>query len=178
MSHESSSLEIHSYFLFSILKNSGTLSLKFFSFFQFFAFSELYFYFLLFFLFLATPQHMEFLSQGLDPSCSCNLSCSCGNTRSLTYCTRPGNGTCDPALPRCCRSQCTTAGIPELYFYIVNFNFYTISTCFKSQWSRNFCLSNLPSAVTQCSSLMPQTCMAAFFSQRTSLFCNFTVKYI
>ena len=43
-----------------------------------------------FFLFLATPQRMEFPGQGSDPSCSCNLSHSCGNTRSLTHCARPG----------------------------------------------------------------------------------------
>ena len=33
----------------------------------------------IFFSFLATPQHMQFLGQGSDPSCSCDLCCSCGN---------------------------------------------------------------------------------------------------
>ena len=32
-----------------------------------------------FFFFFATPQCMEFLGQGLDLSCSCNLYHSCGN---------------------------------------------------------------------------------------------------
>ena len=43
-----------------------------------------------FFFFLAAPWHMEFLGQGSAPSCSCNLSHSCGNTGSLTHCIRPG----------------------------------------------------------------------------------------
>ena len=38
--------------------------------------------------FLATLQHTEFLGQGSDPSCSCNLSHSCGNAGSLTHCAR------------------------------------------------------------------------------------------
>ena len=33
---------------------------------------------------------MEFLDQGSDPSRSCNLSCSCSNTRRLTHCAEPG----------------------------------------------------------------------------------------
>ena len=32
---------------------------------------------------------MEFPDQGSDPSCSCKLSHSCGNARSLTHCARP-----------------------------------------------------------------------------------------
>ena len=35
--------------------------------------------------FLATLQEIEFLGQGSDPSCSCNLSHSYGNARSLTH---------------------------------------------------------------------------------------------
>ena len=42
--------------------------------------------------FLAAPWHMEFLGQGSDPSCSCNLCQSCGNARSLTDCAQPGLG--------------------------------------------------------------------------------------
>ena len=41
----------------------------------------------LFFL-LAAPWHMEFLGQASDPSCSCDLSRNCSNTRSLTHCAR------------------------------------------------------------------------------------------
>ena len=44
----------------------------------------------LFFPFLATPQRTEFLAQGSDGSCSCNLSHSCSNARSLTLCARLG----------------------------------------------------------------------------------------
>ena len=36
-----------------------------------------------FFFFLAAPQHMEFLGQGSDPSCSFNLCCNAG---SLSHC--------------------------------------------------------------------------------------------
>ena len=47
------------------------------------------FYFI-FFPFLASLQYMGFLGQGSDPSCSCDLSCSCSNARSLTHCVRLG----------------------------------------------------------------------------------------
>ena len=48
-------------------------------------------FFSLFFFspFLAAPWHMEFPGQESDPSCSCDLSHSCNNTRSLTHCARP-----------------------------------------------------------------------------------------
>ena len=46
-------------------------------------------YFSIFFSLLAALQHMELLGQGLDPSSSLNLSCSCGNARSLTHYARP-----------------------------------------------------------------------------------------
>ena len=51
-----------------------------------------------FFSFLAAQQHMEFPSQGLDPSHSCDACCSCGNAGSLTHCAWPGT---EPA------SQCS-----------------------------------------------------------------------
>lgn len=38
------------------------------------------------FSFLAILWHMEFPGQGLDPNCSWDPSCNCGNTRSWTYC--------------------------------------------------------------------------------------------
>ena len=44
----------------------------------------------LFFHSWPTLRHMEFPGQGSDPSHSCDLSHSCGNTRSLTHCFRPG----------------------------------------------------------------------------------------
>ena len=43
-----------------------------------------------FFSFLATPWHMEFSGQGLDPSHNCDLNRSCGNTKSLTHCASRG----------------------------------------------------------------------------------------
>ena len=61
-----------------------------------------------FFFFLASLWHMEVLDQGSDLSCSCHLSPSCGNARSLTHCARPGierasqcsqDGT-DPIVPQ------------------------------------------------------------------------------
>ena len=48
--------------------------------------------------FVATPQHIEFLGQGLDPSHSQrhrhDLSHSCGNAGSPTHCARPGIKLC------------------------------------------------------------------------------------
>ena len=43
-----------------------------------------------FFSFLATPWHTEFSGQGSDLGCSCALCSNCGNTGSLTHCTRLG----------------------------------------------------------------------------------------
>ena len=36
-----------------------------------------------FFPFLATPRHMEFLGQGSNPNCSCDLCHGCGNAESF-----------------------------------------------------------------------------------------------
>ena len=52
-----------------------------------------------FLIFLAAPQHIELPGQGSDLSCICNLHCSCGNTRSLTPCARPGI----KSMSECCR---------------------------------------------------------------------------
>ena len=60
-----------------------------FLFFSGFLFFILFYYYFIF-SFLATPWHMEFPGQGSDLSCSCDLSHSCGNARSLTGCARPG----------------------------------------------------------------------------------------
>lgn len=43
-----------------------------------------------FFSFLAAPQYVEFLGQGLDPSGSCDLCCSCGNSGSFNPLCHPG----------------------------------------------------------------------------------------
>ena len=42
------------------------------------------------FSFSAATQHVEFLDQGSDSSCSCDPCHSRGNTRSLTHCAGPG----------------------------------------------------------------------------------------
>ena len=42
------------------------------------------------FSFLAIPWHMGFLSQGSDPSHSCDLHHSCSNAGALTHCARRG----------------------------------------------------------------------------------------
>ena len=47
-------------------------------------------FFINFFSFFTSPQHMEFLGQGWDLSCSFHLHHSCGNARSLTHCARTG----------------------------------------------------------------------------------------
>ena len=66
------------------------------------------FFFFLFWSFLAALRHMEFLGQGTDPSCSCNLSCSCGDPGSLTHRARLGikpafqcsQDSADPVVPQ------------------------------------------------------------------------------
>ena len=57
------------------------------------------YYYYYFFLFLAAPWHVEFLGQGSDPSCRCDLCCSCGNAGSFTHSAGPGT---EPAS-QCCR---------------------------------------------------------------------------
>ena len=52
------------------------------------------------------------LGQGVDLSCSHDLSHCCGNTRSLTHCAGPGS---NQALPGHQWSHCTTAGTPDSY---------------------------------------------------------------
>ena len=47
-----------------------------------------------FLLFLVACGHTEFPDQGSDPSCSCNLSRRCGNTRSFTHCACRGSNLC------------------------------------------------------------------------------------
>ena len=62
--------------------------------------------------FLFSQQHVEFLGQGSDPSCSCDQHHSYGNARSLTHCAGPGS---KPATwQRCGWSHCATAGTPSI----------------------------------------------------------------
>ena len=46
-------------------------------------------------------------------SCSCYLSRSCINARSLTHCAGLGFEPCMPVLPRCNRSHCAIVGTPS-----------------------------------------------------------------
>ena len=64
-----------------------------------------FFLFFCIFSFLAAPQHMEFPGQGSE----LNLSCSCGNTRSLTGCAGQGWNLC-PWSPEMLPSHCITVG--------------------------------------------------------------------
>ena len=81
----------------------------------------------LFFFFLATPWPEEFLSQGSDPSHSCNLRCSYGNARTLTH--GAGDWTHVPALQRHHQCHCVTAETPVIYFEEIetaHFHVYTL----------------------------------------------------
>ena len=62
------------------------------------------------FWFLAALRHLEFPGQGSDLSHICDLSCSCGNARSLTHCTGPG---IEPASQH---SQDAIVGTPRRWF--------------------------------------------------------------
>ena len=74
----------------------------------------LFLFFVFFFLFQHTVSY-GVPGQGSNPSHSCNLCCSCGNTRSLTHCSMPG---IEPLSPKHCRSCCSTAGTPFFFFLI------------------------------------------------------------
>ena len=76
-----------------------------------------------FFSFFATPQHMEFLGQGLDLSCICNLQHSCGNAGSLNPLCQAGDRTCIPAPQRCCQSPLHHRGSPLVLLFKESFSF-------------------------------------------------------
>ena len=60
--------------------------------------------------FLISLRHMEILGRGSDPSSSQDPSQSCGNTRSLTHCARPGTKPASQCLlPGHCQSHFATA---------------------------------------------------------------------
>ena len=65
-----------------------------------------------FFFFLATLWHMEFLGQGSDQSCSCDLCHIYGSVGSLTHCVAARDQTCILELHRRCQACCPTAGTP------------------------------------------------------------------
>lgn len=64
-------------------------------------------YYYYYYYYLATPQHLELLGQGSDPNLSLELSCCCGNAKSLTHFAEPGielesqssQDAADPVLP-------------------------------------------------------------------------------
>ena len=62
------------------------------------------------FVFLAAPKHMEFPSQGSDPSRSCDLYCSYGSARPFNPLGQAGALTCVLVLQRHSWSHCATAG--------------------------------------------------------------------
>ena len=66
--------------------------------------------------FLAPPWHLEFLGQGLDPSCIWDLCYSCCNARSFNPLCRAGDWTCALMLSRCRQSCCAIAGAPPCVF--------------------------------------------------------------
>ena len=66
--------------------------------------------------FLATPQHMEFSGQGLDPSFSCDPCRSCGNARSINPLGWARDWLYELALQRHCWSSCTTAESPDFWW--------------------------------------------------------------
>ena len=72
--------------------------------------------FMNFFPFLPSPGLMDFTNQGSDPSCSCDLCCSCGSARSSNSQCWAGHPTCILALQRCSWSHCTTAETPIHFF--------------------------------------------------------------
>ena len=63
--------------------------------------------------FLAAPEHMEFLDQGSEWSCSFHLHCSCHDTLSFNSLGWPGDRTLCPGAGRLSWSFCTTAGTPD-----------------------------------------------------------------
>ena len=69
------------------------------------------------FLFLGVPWLMEFPGQGSDPSHSCNLRYSCGNTGFFNPLGWVRNQTCILALERHHWYCCTTAGFPTPSFF-------------------------------------------------------------
>ena len=86
---------------------------------------------LFFFLFsLAASWHMAFPGQGSDPSCSLELRHGCGHAGFLNPVCRATDRTCNPALQRCHRSLCTTAGNP-----IMNFFWNWFLSCFPEAFS-------------------------------------------
>ena len=95
--------------------------------------------FFLFFLFLATPWPMEFLGQGSDPSHSCNLCCSYGNTRSLNPLCQPGI----KPMSWCCRDSVNPIAPQRAFLFL---NFWAGSVLVVSLFPLNYkfsCLTNI-----------------------------------
>ena len=77
------------------------------------------------YFFEGCPQHMEFLGQGSELSCSCNLCHGCSNAGSLTLCARVrikfvsqhSRDTADPVAPQ--------QELQHIYFYNIYIYIYT-----------------------------------------------------
>ena len=65
-----------------------------------------FFFFSLSLFFSWTHSILKFLGQGSNPSHPCNLHHSCGNTRSLTHCARPGIKSTPQQQPKPPQRQC------------------------------------------------------------------------
>ena len=74
-------------------------------------------FFFFFFSFFTAPQHMEFLGQGLNQSCSCDLCHSCSNTRSLTHFPASGITRLPPQREAGSLTHCAIAGTPVFAFF-------------------------------------------------------------
>ena len=63
------------------------------------------------------------MGQGSDPSCSWDLSCSCGNARSLTHCARLGTEPASQRFQDAADSHYAAAGTPEFLCFMSIFIF-------------------------------------------------------
>ena len=84
----------------------------------------------LFYFFMATPTGMKFPSQGLNPSCSCNLCHSCGNARSFNPLHQAGGWNRGSAVTRAAAvrflTHCAREGTP---LFVELTNEWTLSIC-------------------------------------------------
>ena len=90
------------------------------------------------FPFLAVLRHMEFLGQGSDPSCSCELLCSCGKLGSFNPLCWAGGWNLHPGaaemlpIPLCHSGNFT----PFLFVYLFFCSFRTVPAAYGSSQAR------------------------------------------
>ena len=113
-------------FHFQILTEESTFAISaivhYFSHFQNIAVAIYLFYF------LAALWHMEFLGQGSDLSCSCDLCSSCCNTGSLTHCASQG---IKPASQH--SRDAADPGVPQQELQFLFYFLPMLTACGKSQ---------------------------------------------